>query len=83
MRKPTPVSKPGPGVETWLGQVLRDSGHPPPELPAPSHRNTAPAPRSAPRHPDKNKDPGAEDKFIQISKAYEVRRSQCSALSKL
>lgn len=24
------------------------------------------------RHPDKNKDPGAEDKFIQISKAYEV-----------
>ncbi|XP_011849377.1 PREDICTED: dnaJ homolog subfamily C member 16 [Mandrillus leucophaeus] len=23
-------------------------------------------------HPDKNKDPGAEDKFIQISKAYEV-----------
>lgn len=26
------------------------------------------------RHPDKNKDPGAEDKFIQISKAYEVSR---------
>jgi hypothetical protein len=25
------------------------------------------------RHPDKNKDPGAEDRFIQISKAYEVR----------
>ncbi|XP_040317890.1 dnaJ homolog subfamily C member 16 isoform X2 [Herpailurus yagouaroundi] len=24
------------------------------------------------RHPDKNKDPGAEDKFIQISKAYEI-----------
>lgn len=24
------------------------------------------------RHPDKNKNPGAEDKFIQISKAYEV-----------
>ncbi|XP_015283515.1 PREDICTED: dnaJ homolog subfamily C member 16 [Gekko japonicus] len=23
-------------------------------------------------HPDKNKDPGAEDKFIQISKAYEI-----------
>ncbi|KFR11924.1 DnaJ subfamily C member 16, partial [Opisthocomus hoazin] len=23
-------------------------------------------------HPDKNKDLGAEDKFIQISKAYEI-----------
>ena len=32
-------------------------------------------PRS--RHPDKNKDPGAEDKFIQISKAYEVRERHC------
>lgn len=29
------------------------------------------------RHPDKNKDPGAEDKFIQISKAYEVRERRC------
>jgi hypothetical protein len=32
------------------------------------------------RHPDKNKDPGAEDKFIQISKAYEVL---CQTLSYL
>ncbi|KAJ7306545.1 hypothetical protein JRQ81_009907 [Phrynocephalus forsythii] len=27
-------------------------------------------------HPDKNKDPGAEDKFIQISKAYEILSSE-------
>lgn len=32
------------------------------------------------RHPDKNKDPGAEDKFIQISKAYEVTHASCKVL---
>lgn len=35
------------------------------------------------RHPDKNKDPGAEDKFIQISKAYEVTHASCKLLLSL
>lgn len=35
------------------------------------------------RHPDKNKDPGAEDKFIQISKAYEVTYASCKLLLSL
>nr|XP_060614707.1 dnaJ homolog subfamily C member 16 [Anolis sagrei ordinatus] len=32
-------------------------------------------------HPDKNKDPGAEDKFIQISKAYEILSNEEKRLS--
>lgn len=29
----------------------------------------------SPRHPDKNKHPGAEEMFIKITKSYEVRLS--------
>ncbi|XP_017590587.1 PREDICTED: dnaJ homolog subfamily C member 16 isoform X1 [Corvus brachyrhynchos] len=54
-----------------------------PHCPCPPHLKTeadsSPCPPLTPfplvlplRHPDKNKDPGAEDKFIQISKAYEI-----------
>lgn len=33
------------------------------------------------RHPDKNKDPGAEDMFIKITKSYEVSKKNLIYLS--
>lgn len=62
-----------------------------PHCPCPPHLQTegtdpplTPFPLVLPhRHPDKNKDPGAEDKFIQISKAYEVTHASCKLLVSL
>lgn len=72
------ISASGVSLHTLTAHVLLTSKQRPAAPPL------TPSPLVLPhRHPDKNKDPGAEDKFIQISKAYEVTYASCKLLLSL